>query len=84
MAPIVVTTASTTVVAPNSATKFIHLQNLAAAAIFVSYDGTDVTLLNGISIAAGGSLQLNGQDLCAKGVKAIIAAATGDLRVISA
>jgi hypothetical protein len=84
MAPIVVTTASTTVVAPNAATRYIHLQNKAAAEIFVSYDGTDVTLANGIGIAAGASLQLSGEAQCSRGVKAIIAAATGDLRVISA
>lgn len=84
MAPIVVTTAATTVVLPNAATRFIHLQNLGAAAIFVSYDGTVVTLLNGISIPAGGSLQLNGQDQCSRGVTAIVAAATGDLHVVSA
>ena len=83
MAPIVVTTAATTVVLPNAGTRFIHLQNLAATAIFVSYDGTVVSLTNGISIPAAGSLLLNGADLCSRGVTAIIAAATGDLRVIS-
>lgn len=80
MTAITVQTTSTIVVAPNSAIQWVDLHNQTAAVVYVAYDGSAASVANGFPLAQNEKLRLEGSQ-CKKGVYAIIAAATGDLRV---
>lgn len=82
MAPVTVTTSATVVVAPGQANRFIAVSNPSAQIVYVSWDGTVPTVANGFPIpATTGQLILQGAEMCAKGMQAIVAATTSDFRV---
>lgn len=67
-------TTSAAVVVTNGPCDFIHISNVSDTTVYVSYDGTLVTLAAGIPIAAGGTLHLNNdgqKPIFIRGVSAI-------------
>ena len=83
MTPVTVTTADTVVVAPGIC-DFIHLYNNSGATIYLNYEGAAAETTTGVPLLTGTSIQLNNdgaRQLFTRGVKAIVAAATAELRV---
>ena len=81
MTAVSVTTSSTQIAAPSSATMFIHIHNASAQAVYLNYDGGAATVADGMVLAVAGRLELTGQEQCCKGVRGIVAATTADVRV---
>lgn len=81
MTAVSVTTSSTQIVAPSSATQFIHIHNASAQSVYLNYDGGAATVADGLPLAAGARLELTGVNQCGKGVRGIVAATTADVRV---
>jgi hypothetical protein len=83
MTPVTVTTADTLVVAPGQC-DYIHLYNNSGATIYLNYEGAAADVASGVPLLTGTSIQLNNdgaKQLFVRGVRAIVAAATAELRV---
>ena len=83
MTPVTVTTASTVVVAPGIC-DFIHIYNASAQTVYLNYEGDDAATATGVPLYTLTSIQLNNdgaKQLFTRGVKAIVAATTAELRI---
>ena len=81
MTAVSVTTASTTILAPNSVYSRVKLQNLGAGTAFIQFDGGTAAAANsGYSMAANAVLDLE-DNQCRRGIYGITSSGTADIRI---